>query len=84
LTPVNVGSGVPPDAARMPSSTERLQTCRAHAHQCRAWADLTEHEAAKEEFLRVAVQWEQLAREIEDIERMHAFVNNETLVQRPR
>ena len=55
------------------SSSDRARKCRARSEQCRAWAELSRHAWAKEEFLKVAAQWSSLADEIEEIERMRAF-----------
>jgi hypothetical protein len=37
--------------------------------RCRAWSELARKDATRKELLKVAEQWESLAREIEDIER---------------
>jgi hypothetical protein len=58
----------------MVTTSERIQNCRAHADQCRAWADLTDHPSAKRSFLQAAIQWENLASEIKDIEKMRSYV----------
>jgi hypothetical protein len=57
----------------MSAATNRVKKCRAHAEQCRAWSELATSEATRKEFLKVAGQWETLAREIDDIERMRVF-----------
>ena len=58
----------------MSDATDRAKNCRAHAEQCRAWFELATHALSKEEFIKVALQWENLAQEIEQIERMRTFV----------
>ncbi len=54
----------------MASKSARIRNYLARAEQCRAWADLSRHEASKDEFLRVAAQWKDLADEVERIERV--------------
>jgi hypothetical protein len=60
----------------MPDMSARVQSCRAHADQCRARAALTDDEHVQDDFLRLAEQWSKLAREIEEIEQMRTFVGN--------
>lgn len=57
----------------MSAATTRAKKYRAHAEQCRAWSDLSQSKVIKQQFLKTALQWENLAREIEDIERMRIF-----------
>jgi hypothetical protein len=54
----------------------RIRKYRDHAEQCRVEADLALHEAAKEAFMRMAEQWEMLAKETQQIERMEIFVQS--------
>ena len=67
----------------MSAATDRAKKCRAHAEQCRAWSDLAQSKVIKQEFLKVAEQWETLAREIEDIERMRVFTMTAGRAQNP-
>jgi hypothetical protein len=57
----------------------RAKRCRAHAEQCRAWADLSTRQAVKDEFMERAKQWLKLARDVEEIERMLIFVGDAEL-----
>jgi hypothetical protein len=56
--------------------TDRAGRCRARAEQCRAWADLATHQDSKKEFTRVARQCDELANEIEEIERASKFLRD--------
>jgi hypothetical protein len=58
----------------MASTSDRVAKCRAHADQCRAWADLSQRAEEKAEFMKLAAQWTLLAQEIETIESMRGFV----------
>jgi hypothetical protein len=58
----------------MTTAGDRIQKCWAHAHQCRARADLSRNKKAKVEFVKLAEEWETLAIEIAAIERSKAFV----------
>jgi hypothetical protein len=58
----------------MASASERAKLCRAHAEQCRADAELDISEEARNDFLKLARQWDQLARQIEAIEEMRVFL----------
>jgi len=40
------------------SSDRPSQKCRAHAEQCRAWSEVAHSQTTKQEFLKVAAQWE--------------------------
>ena len=62
------------NACFMSEATVRARNCRAHAEQCRAWSDLATHQGHRHEFMKVAEQWDQLAQEIEEIERIRIFV----------
>jgi hypothetical protein len=55
---------------------DRAKRCRACAEQCRAWADLATHQDSKREFMKVSRQWDDLAKEIEEIERARTFVRD--------
>jgi hypothetical protein len=57
----------------MSTATNRAKKCRAYAEQCRACSELATSEATRKKFLKAAGQWETLAREIDDIERMRVF-----------
>ena len=58
----------------MSEATVRARNCRVHAEQCRVWSDLATHLANKHKFMKVAEQWDRLAQEIEEIERIRIFV----------
>src|SRR6516162_5860252 len=55
---------------------DRAKRCRDRAEQCRAWADLATHQVSKWEFMDVSRQWDELAKEIEQIERAQKVVRN--------
>ena len=62
------------NTSAMSEATVRARNCRLHAEQCRAWSDLATHLANKHKFMKVAEQWDRLAQEIEEIERIRIFV----------
>ena len=66
---------VPPSATAMSEATNRAERCRKRAEHCRALADRATRQASKDEFINVTAQWDELAREIEDIERVREFVS---------
>ena len=57
----------------MTIAEERARKCLAHAEQCKAWAELASRESAKEQFLKLAAEWDALAAEIAEIEKMKIF-----------
>jgi DNA repair ATPase RecN len=57
-------------------AADRAKRCRDRAEQCRAWADLATHQVSKLEFMDVSRQWDELAKEIEGIERAQRFLRN--------
>jgi len=71
------------NTSAMSEATVRARNCRLHAEQCRAWSDLATHHANKREFMKVAEQWEKLAQEIEEIERIRIFVPDADGLTRP-
>ena len=67
----------------MSEATVRARNCRVHAEQCRVWSDLATHLANKHKFMKVAEQWDRLAQEIEEIERIRIFVPDADGLTRP-
>lgn len=54
----------------MITATDRVKKCLAHVEQCKAWAELTDRAVAKEEFRKLAAEWDALAGEIAEINKI--------------
>lgn len=57
----------------MTVAEDRIRKCRNHAEECRAKAELTAHPRTKEAFIYAAKEWDQLGKEIAEIEQMRAL-----------
>ena len=64
-------------------AAQRSSKCRAHAEQCRAQAELSQHPRFQAGFLAAAREWERLAVEIEQIERLGEYARNKSRLVPP-
>lgn len=64
-------------------ATDRIENCRARAEQCRTLADLAHNPNSKASYLSAAEQWEEIAIEIAQIEKMSSFTRENARLKAP-
>lgn len=68
-----VGASSMSGNSTMTVTENRLRKCREHSEQCRVQAELSPHPNIREAFIAAAKEWDQIAIEIQKIERDRAF-----------